>query len=197
MTTFEGTFTQDLSTLRFAIVIGRFNDLVTEKLLSGCQDCLKRHGINVEPDSTQVDYIWVPGSFEISLVARQLALSHRYNAIICLGAVIRGHTPHFDYVAAEVAKGIAAVGFQTGIPVIFGVLTTDTMQQALERAGIKSNLGWNYALNALEMASLMGQIHQQGRSSTYKSNNPPKLPVSSHNRPIASDSFLEISEQPE
>ena len=197
MTTFEGTFTQDLSTLRFAVVIGRFNDLVTEKLLSGCQDCLKRHGINVEPDSTQVDYIWVPGSFEISLVARQLALSHRYNAIICLGAVIRGHTPHFDYVAAEVAKGIAAVGFQTGIPVIFGVLTTDTMQQALERAGIKSNLGWNYALNALEMASLMGKIHQQGRASTYQGNNPPKLPVSSHNRPIVNDSFLEISEQPE
>ncbi|YAI82028.1 MAG: 6,7-dimethyl-8-ribityllumazine synthase [cyanobacterium endosymbiont of Rhopalodia sterrenbergii] len=195
MTTFEGTFTQDLSTLRFAVVIGRFNDLVTEKLLSGCQDCLKRHGINVEPDSTQVDYIWVPGSFEISLVARQLALSHRYNAIICLGAVIRGHTPHFDYVAAEVAKGIAAVGFQTGIPVIFGVLTTDTMQQALERAGIKNNLGWNYALNALEMASLMGKIHQQARSSTYQDNHPPKLPISSHNRQIVSESFSEISEQ--
>jgi 6,7-dimethyl-8-ribityllumazine synthase len=194
MTTFEGTFTQDLSALRFAVVIGRFNDLVTEKLLSGCQDCLKRHGINVNPDSTQVDYIWVPGSFEISLVARQLALSHRYNAIICLGAVIRGDTPHFDYVAAEVAKGIAAVGFQTGIPVIFGVLTTDTMQQALERAGIKSNLGWNYALNALEMASLMGKIHQQVRSSTYQGNNPSKLPVSSHSHPMISESFSEISE---
>lgn len=194
MTTFEGTFTQDLSALRFAVVIGRFNDLVTEKLLSGCQDCLKRHGINVNPDSTQVDYIWVPGSFEISLVARQLALSHRYNAIICLGAVIRGHTPHFDYVAAEVAKGIAAVGFQTGIPVIFGVLTTDTMQQALERAGIKSNLGWNYALNALEMASLMEKIHQKVRSSTYQGNNSSKLPVSSHSHPMISESFSEISE---
>jgi 6,7-dimethyl-8-ribityllumazine synthase len=187
MTTFEGTFTQDLSALRFAVVIGRFNDLVTEKLLSGCQDCLKRHGINVNPDSTQVDYIWVPGSFEISLVARQLALSHRYNAIICLGAVIRGHTPHFDYVAAEVAKGIAAVGFQTGIPVIFGVLTTDTMQQALERAGIKSNLGWNYA-------SLMEKIHQKVRSSTYQGNNPSKLPVSSHSHPMISESFSDISE---
>ncbi|WP_267384397.1 6,7-dimethyl-8-ribityllumazine synthase [Cyanobacterium sp. uoEpiScrs1] len=195
MTTFEGTFTQNLSTLRFAIVIGRFNDLVTEKLLSGCQDCLKRHGINIEPDSTQVDYIWVPGSFEISLVARQLALSNRYNAIICLGAVIRGHTPHFDYVAAEVAKGVAAVGFQTGIPVIFGVLTTDTMQQALERAGIKSNLGWNYALNALEMASLMGQIHEQAFS-RYQGNNPPELPVSSHNHPL-SESFSKIADQPE
>jgi 6,7-dimethyl-8-ribityllumazine synthase len=195
MTTFEGTFTQALSTLRFAVVIGRFNELVTEKLLSGCQDCLKRHGINVEPDSTQVDYIWVPGSFEISLVARQLALSHRYNAIICLGAVIRGHTPHFDYVAAEVAKGIAAVGFQTGIPVIFGVLTTDTMQQALERAGIKSNLGWNYALNALEMASLMAKIHQEVRASTYQGDNPSKLPVASRSHPMINESFSEISEQ--
>ncbi|XTZ19970.1 MAG: 6,7-dimethyl-8-ribityllumazine synthase [cyanobacterium endosymbiont of Rhopalodia fuxianensis] len=195
MTTFEGTFTQALSTLRFAVVIGRFNELVTEKLLSGCQDCLKRHGINVEPDSTQVDYIWVPGSFEISLVARQLALSHRYNAIICLGAVIRGHTPHFDYVAAEVAKGIAAVGFQTGIPVIFGVLTTDTMQQALERAGIKSNLGWNYALNALEMASLMAKIYQQVQASTYQGDNPSKLPVFSDSHPIISESCSEISEQ--
>ena len=195
MTTFEGTFTQDPSTLRFAIVIGRFNDLVTEKLLSGCQDCLKRHGIDVATDGTQVDYIWVPGSFEVPLVARQLALSYRYNAIICLGAVIRGHTPHFDYVAAEVAKGIAAAGFQTGVPIIFGVLTTDTMQQALERAGIKSNLGWNYALNALEMASLMGRINQKFSSSMYEGNNPPKLPVSSHNNPMVSESFPEISEQ--
>lgn len=195
MTTFEGTFTQDLSTLRLAIVIGRFNDLVTEKLLSSCRDCLKRHGIDVAPDGTQVDYIWVPGSFEVPLVARQLALSYRYNAIICLGAVIRGHTPHFDYVAAEVAKGIAAVGFQTGVPIIFGVLTTDTMQQALERAGIKSNLGWNYALNALEMASLMGKIQQKVLSSTYQGNNSSTLPVSSHNHPMVNESFPEISEQ--
>lgn len=158
MTVFEGTFTGDTSALRFALVIGRFNDLVTGKLLSGCQDCLKRHGIDVDPHGTQVDYIWVPGSFEVSMVARQLALSGRYNAIICLGAVIRGQTPHFDRVAAEAAKGIAAVSFQTGVPVIFGILTTDTMQQALERAGIKSNHGWDYALNALEMASLMGQL---------------------------------------
>ncbi len=161
MTIFEGTFTQDPSALRFAIVIGRFNDLVTDKLLSGCQDCLKRHGVDVNPQGTQVDYVWVPGSFEVPLVARQLALSQRYDAIICLGAIIRGNTPHFDYVAAEAAKGIAAAGFQTGTPVVFGILTTDTMQQALERAGIKSNLGWNYALNALEMASLMGQLRGQ------------------------------------
>lgn len=157
MTVFEGTFASS-TPFRFAIVIARFNDLVTEKLLAGCQDCLKRHGIDVDPNGTQVDYIWVPGCFEISLVARQLALTYRYDAVICLGAVIRGQTPHFDYVAGEVAKGIAAAGFQTGVPVIFGVVTTDTMQQALERAGIKSNLGWNYAMNALEMASLMQSV---------------------------------------
>ena len=165
MAVFEGTFAGDVSSLRIAIVIGRFNDLVTEKLIAGCQDCLKRHGVDVNPNGTQVDYVWVPGSYEIAMVSRQLALSNRYNAIICLGAVIRGQTPHFDYVASEAAKGIAAASFQTGVPVIFGVLTVDTMQQALERAGIKSNLGWNYALSALEMASLMQQI----------GNNPPHV----------------------
>lgn len=152
MAVFEGTFTQTDS-LRFAIVIGRFNDLVTTKLLEGCQDCLKRHGIDPNPQGTQVDYAWVPGSFEVPLVARQLAVSGRYDAIICLGAVIRGSTPHFDYVAGEVAKGIAAIGLQTGVPVVFGILTTDTMQQALERAGIKSNKGWDYAMGAIEMAT--------------------------------------------
>jgi 6,7-dimethyl-8-ribityllumazine synthase len=157
MAVFEGTLVSKGSP-RFAIVLGRFNDLVTGKLLEGCQDCLKRHGIDVNPEGTQVDYAWVPGSFEIPLVARQLALSGRYNAIICLGAVIRGATPHFDYVAAEVAKGVAAAGFQTGVPIIFGVLTTDTLQQALERAGIKANHGWDYAMSALEMASLMAEI---------------------------------------
>ncbi len=159
MAVFEGNFAQDTSKFRFAIIIGRFNDLVTDKLLSGCQDCLKRHGIDVDPNGTQTDYIWVPGSFELSMMARQMALSGRYSAIICLGAVIRGQTPHFDYVSSEAAKGIAAASFQTGVPVIFGVLTVDTMQQALERAGIKANLGWNYALNALEMASLMQQFN--------------------------------------
>lgn len=157
MAIFEGTFAQTEG-LRFAIVIGRFNDLVTGKLLEGCQDCLKRHGIDVNPQGTQVDYAWVPGAFELPLVARQLALSNRYDAVICLGAVIKGQTPHFDYVSAEVSKGIAAAGFQTGVPVIFGVLTTDTMQQALERAGIKSNLGWEYGMSALEMSSLMRQV---------------------------------------
>ncbi len=158
MAVFEGTFTQTES-FRLAIVIGRFNDLITEKLLAGCQDCLKRHGVDSNPEGTQVDYVWVPGSFEIPMVANQLALSRRYNAIICLGAVIRGQTPHFDYVSAEVSKGIAATAFQTGVPIVFGVLTTDTMQQALERAGIKNNLGWEYAMSALEMSSLMQQLH--------------------------------------
>jgi 6,7-dimethyl-8-ribityllumazine synthase len=157
MAVFEGTFAQT-EPLRLAVVIGRFNDLITGKLLEGCQDCLKRHGVDPDPQGTQVDYVWVPGSFEVPLVARQLALSQRYDAIICLGAVIRGQTPHFDYVSAEVSKGIAAASFQTGVPVIFGVLTVDTMQQALERAGIKGNHGWDYAMNALEMASLMRQL---------------------------------------
>ncbi|NEO97440.1 MAG: 6,7-dimethyl-8-ribityllumazine synthase [Symploca sp. SIO2E9] len=157
MAVFEGNFTLT-NTFKFAVVIARFNDLVTGKLIEGCQDCLKRHGVDPNPHGTQVDYIWVPGSFEVPLMARQAALSNRYDAVICLGAVIKGQTPHFDYVAAEVSKGIAAASFQTGVPVIFGVLTTDTMQQALERAGIKSNLGWSYAMDALEMASLMRQF---------------------------------------
>jgi len=167
MAVFEGTFTHNPSLLRFALVIARFNDLVTDKLLSGCQDCLKRHGVDINPSGTQVDYVWVPGSFEVPLVARKLAFSGRYDAVICLGAIIRGQTPHFDYVAAEAAKGIAAASFQSGVPVIFGILTADTMQQALERAGIKSNHGWNYAQNALEMASLMYQLNGKLSSSGY------------------------------
>ena len=166
MAVFEGKFTS-IETFRLAIVIGRFNDLVTGKLLAGCQDCLKRHGIDINPDGTQVDYVWVPGSFEIPLVARQLAITNRYDAIICLGAVIRGQTPHFDYVASEVAKGVATAGFQTGVPVILGVLTVDTMQQALERAGIKNNHGWEYAMNALEMASLMHQLGKGLEAEAY------------------------------
>ncbi|PSB16116.1 6,7-dimethyl-8-ribityllumazine synthase [Phormidesmis priestleyi ULC007] len=157
MTIFEGSFSQTES-LRFALVIARFNDLITNKLVEGCQDCLKRHGVDVNPQGTQVDYAWVPGCFELPLVARQLAITDRYDAIICLGAVIRGQTPHFEYVSAEVSKGIAATGFQTGVPVIFGVITADNMQQALERAGIKSNHGWGYGMDALEMASLMRQV---------------------------------------
>jgi len=180
MAIFEGTFNDDPAALRLAIVIGRFNDLVTGKLLAGCQDCLQRHGVDTDPHGAQVDYFWVPGSFEVAMVARQAALSGRYHAVICLGAVIRGHTPHFDYVAAEAAKGIAAASFQTGVPVIFGVLTTDTMQQALERAGIKSNLGWSYAMNALEMASLMRRMHAaQVSTPTYLAGNggPERAPL--------------------
>lgn len=177
MAVFEGTFTQT-EPLRLAIVIARFNDLVVGKLVEGCQDCLKRHGVDTNPHGTQVDYVWVPGSFEVPLVARQLALSHRYDAVICLGAVIRGQTPHFDYVAGEVAKGIAAAGFQTGVPVIFGILTVDTMQQALERAGIKSNHGWDYAMNALEMASLMRQWRSSNVEAEQYNLNSQSLPAS-------------------
>jgi 6,7-dimethyl-8-ribityllumazine synthase len=154
---FEGQFS-GASGLRVAIVVARFNDLVTGKLLSGCLDCLSRHGIDASPTSSQLDLAWVPGSFEIPLVAQRLAASGRYQVVITLGAVIRGDTPHFDVVVAEVSKGVAAVSRQTGVPVIFGVLTTDTMQQALERAGIKTNLGWSYALQAIEMGSLMAAL---------------------------------------
>ena len=157
MTVFEGRVT-DTAGLRIAVVVARFNDLVTGKLLSGCLDCLSRHGVDIAPSSSQLDVAWVPGSFEIPLVAQNLAASGRYQVVITLGAVIRGDTPHFDVVVAEVSKGVAAVARDTGVPVIFGVLTTDTLQQALERAGIKSNLGWNYGLQALEMGSLMAAL---------------------------------------
>ncbi|WP_398322625.1 6,7-dimethyl-8-ribityllumazine synthase [Vulcanococcus sp.] len=157
MSVFEGQFIGAQS-LRVAVVVARFNDLVTSKLLSGCLDCLGRHGIDTTDTSSQLDIAWVPGSFEIPLVAQRLAASGRYQVVITLGAVIRGDTPHFDVVVAEVSKGVAAVSRDTGVPVIFGVLTTDTMQQALERAGIKSNLGWSYGLQALEMGSLMAAL---------------------------------------
>ena len=157
MTIFEGHFS-GASGLRVAIVVARFNDLVTAKLLSGCLDCLSRHGIDVSDNSAQLDVAWVPGSFEIPLVAQRLAQSGRYQVVITLGAVIRGDTPHFDVVVSEVSKGVAAVSRDSGIPVIFGVLTTDTMQQALERAGIKSNLGWSYGMQAIEMGSLLSNL---------------------------------------
>ena len=154
MATIEGNF-ENSSTLKIAIVLARFNDLITNKLLSGCLDCLKRHGIDVSESSDQLDIAWVPGSFELPIVSQQLARKDKYDVIITLGAVIRGDTPHFDVVVSEASKGIATVSRDEKIPIIFGVLTTDTMQQALERAGIKNNLGWNYALQALEMGSLM------------------------------------------
>ena len=158
MATFEGRFT-DAQTLRIGVVVARFNDLVTSKLLSGCLDCLTRHGVDASATSAQLDVAWVPGSFELPLVSQTMARSGRYDVLITLGAVIRGDTPHFDVVVAEASKGVAAVSRDTAVPVIFGVLTTDTMQQALERAGIKSNLGWSYGLEALEMGSLMKALH--------------------------------------
>ena len=154
MATIEGTF-KDSSDLRVAIVVARFNDLISNKLLSGCLDCLARHGIDISETSNQLDIAWVPGSFELPIISQALARKGQYEVVITLGAVIRGDTPHFDVVASETSKGIASVSRETGIPIIFGVLTTDTMQQALERAGIKNNLGWNYALQAIEMGSLM------------------------------------------
>tara|TARA_Y100001968_G_C19151362_1_gene616326 strand:+ start:216 stop:692 length:477 start_codon:yes stop_codon:yes gene_type:complete len=158
MTTIEGRFTGSAD-LQIAIVVSRFNDLITNKLLSGCLDCLSRHGIDTSESSSQLDVAWAPGSFELPLVAKSLAKTGRYQVLITLGAVIRGDTPHFDVVVAEASKGISAVSREEEIPIIFGVLTTDTMQQALERAGIKNNLGWNYALQALEMGSLMKQLN--------------------------------------
>ena len=154
MATIEGTFEQS-SSLKVAIVIARFNDLITNKLLSGCLDCLSRHGIDVSESSQQLDIAWVPGSLELPIISQQLARKSKYDVVITLGAVIRGDTPHFDVVVSEASKGIASVSRESGVPIIFGVLTTDTMQQALERAGIKNNLGWSYALQALEMGSLM------------------------------------------
>ncbi|WP_269621980.1 6,7-dimethyl-8-ribityllumazine synthase [Prochlorococcus marinus] len=158
MVVIEGRF-QNASSLKVAIVVARFNDLVTNKLLSGCLDCLNRHGIDIAETSDQLDIAWVPGSFELPLVSQSLAKTGRYDVLITLGAVIRGDTPHFDVVINESSKGIASVSRETGVPIIFGLLTTDTMQQALERAGVKSNLGWNYALQAIEMGSLMNSLN--------------------------------------
>ncbi len=141
--------------LKIAIVASRFNDFITARLLDGAMDGLMRHGAS----ESDIEIVKVPGSFEIPLAARMLAQSKKYNVIICLGAVIRGATPHFEYVSAEVSKGVAAVSMETGLPVIFGVLTTDTIEQAIERAGTKSgNKGWDAALSAIEMANLMRQI---------------------------------------
>ncbi len=137
--------------LKFGVVVSRFNDFITGKLLEGAQDALSRHGVKEE----DIDIAWAPGSFEIPLVAKKMAESGRYDAVICLGAVIRGGTPHFDYIAAEVSKGIAKVGLDTGLPVILGVITADTLEQAIERAGTKSgNYGSQAAVHAIEMANL-------------------------------------------
>jgi 6,7-dimethyl-8-ribityllumazine synthase len=140
---------------RFAIVNARFNEFITNKLLGGAVDALHRHGAADE----SITVAWVPGAFEIPLVAAKLARSGKYDAVICLGAVIRGSTPHFDYVCAEVTKGVAHVGMETGVPTIFGVLTTETIEQAIERAGTKAgNKGFDAAVSAIEMINLIKQI---------------------------------------
>ena len=145
--TIEGNF--DASKLTVAVIVSRFNELVSSGLLSGALDCLKRHGAK----ETNLEVVWVPGAFEMPLIAKKIAKD--YDAVICLGAVIRGGTSHFDYVAAEVSKGIASVSLETGTPIIFGVLTTDTLEQALERAGAKSgNKGFSAAQSAIELANL-------------------------------------------
>jgi 6,7-dimethyl-8-ribityllumazine synthase len=143
--------------LKIGIVVSRFNEFITSKLLDGALDALNRHGV----DDEDIEMAWVPGSFEIPIAADRMASSGKYDAVICLGAVIRGATPHFDYVAAESSKGIAQVGLKTGLPVIFGVVTTDTIEQAIERAGTKiGNRGADAAESAIEMANLFRSIGQ-------------------------------------
>jgi 6,7-dimethyl-8-ribityllumazine synthase len=141
--------------IKFAIVVGRFNSFITERLLEGAVDCILRHNGNKE----NIEVVKVPGSFEIPLVAKKLAKSGKYDAVICLGAVIRGSTPHFDYVANEVTKGIAQVSLETEVPISYGILTTDTIEQAVERAGTKmGNKGFDAALTAIEMVNIIKQI---------------------------------------
>ena len=142
---------------KFGVIVGRFNDFISDRLLGGALDALARHGVKDQ----DIDIVKVPGSFEIPLMAKKLAEKNKYDAIICLGAVIRGSTPHFEYVSAEVSKGIAVVSLEFGIPVIFGVITTDTLEQAIERAGSKSgNKGWGAAVAAMEMASLSKSVEK-------------------------------------
>ncbi|MCD6441627.1 MAG: 6,7-dimethyl-8-ribityllumazine synthase [Candidatus Marinimicrobia bacterium] len=143
--------------MKAALVVSRFNDLITKELLEGAIDCLKRHGANED----DIHVYWVPGAMEIPSIARAIVNSGKFDGVICLGAVIRGATPHFDVVAAESSKGVARLSMDSGIPVIFGILTTDTIEQALERAGTKSgNKGWDAALNMIEMANLIRTIQR-------------------------------------
>ena len=151
--TIEGSLKAD--GVRFGLVLGRFNNFITDKLLEGAVDCLKRHGATQD----KISVAYVPGSMEIPLVALKMAKSNNYDAIICLGAVIRGETPHFDYVAAESSKGVAKVGMDTGLPVIYGIITSDTIEQAVERAGTKAgNKGWDAAMAAIEMVNLYREM---------------------------------------
>ncbi len=143
---------------KFAIIVSRFNDFITEKLKDGAVDALVRSGAK----DGDIDIAKVPGAFEIPLIAQKMAQKGKYDAIICLGAVIRGSTPHFDYVSAEVSKGVAMVGLEASVPVIFGVITTDTIEQAIERAGTKSgNKGWSAAISAVEMANLVDVVSKK------------------------------------
>ena len=149
-TTYEGKLLGE--GLRFGIVASRFNELIVSRLLSGALDALQRHGVSKD----QIETAWVPGGFELPLVAKKMAESGKYDAVICLGAIIRGATPHFEYVAAEASKGIAQVSLATGLPVIYGVITADTIEQAVERAGTKAgNRGSDAAMSAIEMANLL------------------------------------------
>ncbi|CAJ1229917.1 6,7-dimethyl-8-ribityllumazine synthase [Lactiplantibacillus xiangfangensis] len=153
MTTFSGDYQGN--GLKIGIVVARFNNFVTERLLAGAQDSLVRHGVT----ATDIDVAWVPGAFEVPLVAQQLATTQKYDGLITLGAVIRGETSHYDYVCNEVSKGVAQVGLQTGLPTMFGVLTTDTVEQAVNRAGVKGgNKGADCALSVLEMINLKRQV---------------------------------------
>ena len=153
MQTLEGKLTA--KNMKVAIVVARFNEFITSKLLSGALDCLTRH----EAEDKNITVAWVPGAFEIPLAAQSLAATKKYDAVICLGAVIRGATPHFDYVCAEASKGVAQVALQHQLPVAFGILTTDTIQQAVERAGTKSgNKGTDAAMSAIEMVNLLRQV---------------------------------------
>ena len=153
MKTYEGKLIA--KGLKFGIIVGRFNEFIGGKLLSGAIDALNRHGV----EEKDIEIIWVPGAFEIPLIAKKLAKSGKYDAVICLGAVIRGSTPHFDYVSSEVSKGIANVSLETELPVIFGVLTTDTIEQAIERAGTKAgNKGYEAAVTAIEMTNLLKEL---------------------------------------
>jgi len=143
---------------KFALIVSRFNDFITDRLVGGAVDALVRCGAHGD----DIDIVKVPGAFEIPIIARKMAQKKRYDAIVCLGAVIRGSTPHFEYVSAEVSKGIAQVGLETGVPLIFGVITADTIEQAIERAGTKSgNKGWSAALAAVEMANLMAAVDRE------------------------------------
>jgi len=153
MKTIEGNL--DGKGLKFSIIVSRFNDFINSKLLEGALDALKRHGVK----DSDIELVRVPGAFEIPIVAQKIAEKKASDAIICIGAVIRGATPHFDYVASEVSKGIAQVSLATGVPIAFGVLTTDTIEQAVERAGTKSgNKGWDVAVSAIEMVQVLKQI---------------------------------------